>query len=113
MCIRDSIYADEALFRAGIHPLAEAGCLNISQIQRLQPAIVQVLCDAVEAKGSSMRDYLDVNGKKGSFQDQWSVYQQTGKPCPICGTPIQLSLIHISEPTRLGMISYAVFCLKK
>jgi len=84
-----NIYADEALFRAGIHPLAEAGCLNISQIQRLQPAIVQVLCDAVEAKGSSMRDYLDVNGKKGSFQDQWSVYQQTGKPCPICGTPIQ------------------------
>ena len=84
-----NIYADEALFRAGFHPLEAAGSLNPSQLQRLQTAITEVLQEAVEAKGSSMRDYLDVNGTKGSFQDQWLVYQQTGKPCPICGSLIE------------------------
>ncbi|MCE5195846.1 MAG: bifunctional DNA-formamidopyrimidine glycosylase/DNA-(apurinic or apyrimidinic site) lyase [Negativicutes bacterium] len=84
-----NIYADEALFRAGIHPLETAGNLKFSQIRRLQAAITEVLQEAVQAKGSSMRDYLDVNGNKGSFQEQWSVYRQTGKPCPICGSLIE------------------------
>ncbi len=84
-----NIYADEALFRARIHPLRPATTLLEHEWSALHQSIRTVIYEAVESRGSSLRDYLDANREKGSYQDQWSVYQQTGKPCVYCGTPIE------------------------
>lgn len=84
-----NIYADEALFRARIHPLRSANTLSEYEWGALHHSICSVIHEAVESRGSSLRDYLDANREKGSYQDQWSVYQQTGKPCIHCGTLIE------------------------
>ena len=84
-----NIYADEALFRARIHPLRVADSLSEFEWQQLHQSICSVITEAVEARGSSISDYLDANREKGSFQTHWSVYQKTDSPCIHCGTPIQ------------------------
>lgn len=84
-----NIYADEALFRARIHPLRSANTLYDHEWNALHHGICSVIHEAVESRGSSLRDYLDANRERGSYQDQWSVYQQTGKPCVHCGTLIE------------------------
>jgi len=84
-----NIYADEALFRARIHPLRLAASLSEFEWQQLHQGIRSVIAEAVESRGSSISDYLDANREKGSFQTHWSVYQKTGSPCIHCGTPIQ------------------------
>jgi len=84
-----NIYADEALFRAGIHPLAVASRLRPDRIKKLYTAIRQVLREAIEAGGSSVSDYVDVDGRQGSFQVRHHVYQKTGEPCPRCGAKIR------------------------
>lgn len=84
-----NIYADEALFRAGIHPLARAGRVKQERVRRLRDAVVEVLTEAIEAGGSSISDYVDAEGRRGFFQLQHRVYQRTGEACVTCGTPIR------------------------
>jgi formamidopyrimidine-DNA glycosylase len=88
-----NIYADEALFRAGIHPMALAHRLRGDRPRRLYDAIVAVLSEAIAAGGSSISDYVDAEGRKGFFQISHRVYQHTGDPCVNCGTPIRRTLV--------------------
>ncbi len=88
-----NIYADEALFRAGIHPMAIAGRIRGERARRLYGAIGEVLREAIAAGGSSISDYVDAEGRKGFFQFSHRVYQHTGQPCVKCGTVIRRTLV--------------------
>jgi formamidopyrimidine-DNA glycosylase len=88
-----NIYADEALFRAGIHPLAVGSRLREDRIRQLHDAIREVLTEAVERRGSSISDYVDSEGNRGSFQTLHRVYQRQGEPCVDCGSPIKRTLV--------------------
>ncbi|HLK66137.1 MAG TPA: bifunctional DNA-formamidopyrimidine glycosylase/DNA-(apurinic or apyrimidinic site) lyase [Bryobacteraceae bacterium] len=88
-----NIYADEALFRAGIHPLAIASRLRGDRPRRLYDAIGAVLTEAIAAGGSSISDYVDAEGRKGFFQISHRVYQRTGEPCLTCRTAIRRLLV--------------------
>ncbi len=88
-----NIYSDEALFRAGIHPLTPAGSLWPEQIRRLHRAIRRVLREAVAAGGSSVSDYVNADDEPGWFQLEHRVYRRTGLPCLRCGTPISRIVI--------------------
>jgi formamidopyrimidine-DNA glycosylase len=84
-----NIYADEILHRAGIHPRAVASRLGESRGRRLHAAMVEVLHEAIEAGGSSISDFVNADGKPGSFQKRHRVYGKSGEPCPACGAPIR------------------------
>jgi formamidopyrimidine-DNA glycosylase len=84
-----NIYADESLFAAGIHPLAEAGRLKRPAALKLHRAVGKVLRQAVAKQGTSMRDYIDIDGNPGRFAAELKVYQRAGEPCPRCGATIQ------------------------
>ncbi len=88
-----NIYADEALHRAGIHPLALASRLTAARARRLFDGVVEVLREAIDAGGSSISDYVDAEGRAGFFQFSHRVYQRTGEPCGACGTPIRRILV--------------------
>jgi len=88
-----NIYADEALFRAGIHPLAMASRLRGERPRKLFDAVVAVLTEAIAAGGSSISDYVDAEGRKGFFQFSHRVYQRTGEPCVTCKSPIRRVLV--------------------
>jgi formamidopyrimidine-DNA glycosylase len=88
-----NIYADEALFRAGIHPQAAASRLRAERARMLHAAIAEVLSQAIEAGGSSISDYVDAEGRKGFFQFQHRVYQRTGEACVTCGAKIRRILV--------------------
>jgi len=83
-----NIYADESLFRARIHPESPAGCLSLPDWERLSQAIRETLADGITHRGTSVQSYLNLDGRPGSYQDCLQVYQQTGQPCPRCGTLI-------------------------
>ncbi|MBV9001316.1 MAG: bifunctional DNA-formamidopyrimidine glycosylase/DNA-(apurinic or apyrimidinic site) lyase [Solirubrobacterales bacterium] len=84
-----NIYADEALFRAGIHPLRAAGRLTAADWARLRDGIEAALSAGIEAKGASIDDFRHIDGARGSFQDRFLVHRRAGKPCPRCGRPIR------------------------
>jgi len=84
-----NIYTDEALFEARIHPRAMASSLSRERAARLHSAMVDILNTAIRLKGSSISDYVDADGAKGSFQLQHQVYGRAGEPCTICGTAIR------------------------
>jgi formamidopyrimidine-DNA glycosylase len=84
-----NIYADEALFRAGIHPLRPVGRLTGPQWARLRDAIEEALAAGIEAKGASIDDFRHVDGARGSFQDRFLVHRREGEPCPRCGRPVR------------------------
>jgi formamidopyrimidine-DNA glycosylase len=83
-----NIYADEALFQARLHPARRACDLDRAEAGRLRKAITAVLTRAIEARGSTIRDYIGGSGLRGGYQDEFRVYGRTGEPCPRCGTPI-------------------------
>jgi formamidopyrimidine-DNA glycosylase len=83
-----NIYADEALWRARIHPLREAQTLRPDESKRLHKALRDVLAEAVERRGSSVDDYTAPEGD-GSMQEHLQVYQRSGEPCERCGRPIR------------------------
>ncbi|HTA33021.1 MAG TPA: bifunctional DNA-formamidopyrimidine glycosylase/DNA-(apurinic or apyrimidinic site) lyase [Solirubrobacteraceae bacterium] len=83
-----NIYADEALFRAGIHPRRPAGRLSREQYARLRESVIAALNAGVEARGASIDDFRHVDGVRGSFQDQFLVHLREGEPCVVCGSPI-------------------------
>jgi formamidopyrimidine-DNA glycosylase len=84
-----NIYADEALFRAGIHPLRAAGSLSARQWARLREAIEESLSAGIDAKGATIDDFRHVDGQRGSFQDRFLVHRRAGDPCPRCGRMIR------------------------
>jgi formamidopyrimidine-DNA glycosylase len=84
-----NIYADEALFRAGIRPRRQAGRLTFAELGRLRLALIEVLQHAIRLGGSSVSDYVDAAGVRGFFQLEHRVYQRTGEPCLVCKTPIK------------------------
>ena len=89
LCGLGNIYCDEALFRAGIHPRVLASRLSRARIARLHTAINEVLTLAIEKGGSSISDYVDSEGRKGSYQLFHRVYGKEGEPCVQCGTPVK------------------------
>ena len=80
-----NIYADEALFRAGIHPLRPAGGLRRADFERLHAGIVETLEAGIARQGASIDDYRDANGDRGTMQDEFLVHRREGEPCPRCG----------------------------
>jgi formamidopyrimidine-DNA glycosylase len=83
-----NIYACESLFRARLSPRRVAGHLRPREAGRLAAAIRAVLNEAIEAGGSSLRDYVQTDGELGFFQDRFAVYGRTGQPCRVCGQAI-------------------------
>ncbi|HEX4135357.1 MAG TPA: bifunctional DNA-formamidopyrimidine glycosylase/DNA-(apurinic or apyrimidinic site) lyase [Bryobacteraceae bacterium] len=84
-----NIYADEALFRAGVHPKRSAASLRKDRIERIYDAMREVLVEAIDSRGSSVSNYVDADGRKGSFQTAHRVYRRTGRPCTKCGSKIE------------------------
>ena len=84
-----NIYADEALFRAGIHPLRPAGALTAAQWARVHTAIEEVLTAGIDSQGATIDDFRHLDGARGSFQDRFLVHRRAGEPCPVCGRPVR------------------------
>jgi formamidopyrimidine-DNA glycosylase len=84
-----NIYADEALFRARIHPLRPVGMLKRPQIEALREAVVESLEAGIDARGATIDDYRNPDGASGSFQDRFLAYGREGEPCTRCGTAIR------------------------
>jgi formamidopyrimidine-DNA glycosylase len=84
-----NIYADEALFRAGIHPVRSAASLTAKRVGRIYHAMREVLAEAIESRGSSVSNYVDADGRKGSFQLAHRVYRRMEQPCTACGAAIR------------------------
>ena len=83
-----NIYVCETLFRARIAPTRLAGQISAAEIAILVPTIRQVLSEAIEAGGSSLKDFRQTDGELGYFQHRFQVYDRQGEPCPNCGSPI-------------------------
>jgi formamidopyrimidine-DNA glycosylase len=83
-----NIYVDEALWRAQLHPLREAGTLDADELARLTKAIRAALRAGIARQGASLRDYSQPDGRRGRAQERFGVYGRAGEPCPRCGTPI-------------------------
>lgn len=88
-----NIYADEALFYASLHPLRPAHTLTLEEIRLLREGIVSVLLLGIEHGGTSFSEYRDLWGEAGENYEHVRVYQQEGKPCPRCGTPIERIIV--------------------
>ena len=84
-----NIYASESLFRAGIHPGLAAGRLSLLRCEKLVAAIRETLTAAIEAGGSTLRDYVGAEGRPGYFQQTYFVYGRQGNLCRVCGTTIK------------------------
>jgi formamidopyrimidine-DNA glycosylase len=84
-----NIYADEALWRARIHPLQPAGELEWGEIRLLHLGIREVLHVGLERQGATLRDYAAPDGRRGEMQEEFKVYGREGEPCIRCGTPIE------------------------
>jgi formamidopyrimidine-DNA glycosylase len=84
-----NIYADEALFASRIHPNTPLGRLSKARAATLHTHVLEILNAAIVHRGSSVSDYVDGAGERGSFQQQHNVYGKAGEPCPDCGTPIR------------------------
>lgn len=91
-----NIYASESLFRAGIHPETSAHRIGLARYEKLVLAIREILSAAIQQGGSSLRDFLNVNGQSGYFQQSYFVYAREGQPCRVCGTAIR----HIKQGQR-------------
>ncbi len=83
-----NIYASESLFKAGISPKRAAGKITKASYERLAVVIQKTLAQAIEAGGSTLRDFRGASGDSGYFQVNHLVYDKAGKPCPQCATPI-------------------------
>lgn len=84
-----NIYASEALFRARVDPTRPARSLTLEEAERLHGAIVAVLGEAIDFRGTTLLDYRDASGERGGFAARLRVYDREGEPCSTCGTPVQ------------------------
>jgi len=96
-----NIYANEALFMAGIHPHRQAGRISAERLDRLVVCCKQVLSAAIKQGGTTLRDFVDSEGKPGYFKQQLQVYGRAGQACVTCDQ-------HLTE-SRLGQRS-TVYC---
>ncbi|HEX6665808.1 MAG TPA: bifunctional DNA-formamidopyrimidine glycosylase/DNA-(apurinic or apyrimidinic site) lyase [Solirubrobacterales bacterium] len=83
-----NIYADEALYRARLHPLSPTGSMKPEHLQALRDAVVAALEAGIDGGGASIDDYRDGRGEKGTMQDEFLVHTREGEPCPSCGGEI-------------------------
>ena len=86
-----NIYANEALFRAGVHPHIPARRVGLERCERIVSAIKHTLDLALKAGGSTLRDFVNSDGEPGSFQLSYRVYNRAGKPCYRCHGAIKLT----------------------
>ncbi len=84
-----NIYADEALYRARLHPLSPAGSMKPEHHAALRDAVVAALQAGIDGGGASIDDYRDGRGERGTMQDEFLVHTREGEPCPSCGGPIE------------------------
>ena len=84
-----NIYADEALFRARVHPLRPANTLTRAQCAAIRDGVVDALMLGLESKGATIDDFRDPYGVSGTFQDRFLVHTREHEPCPNCGNPIR------------------------
>lgn len=84
-----NIYASESLYRAGIDPRRAAGKISLARMERLVPAIKETLAHAIQAGGSSLRDFIHSDGSSGYFQLEAYVYDREGLACRVCETTIR------------------------
>ncbi|MCU0668876.1 MAG: bifunctional DNA-formamidopyrimidine glycosylase/DNA-(apurinic or apyrimidinic site) lyase [Myxococcota bacterium] len=84
-----NIYADEALFGAGVRPTRAAGRVTRAECDRIAAALRRVLVRSIETGGSSISDYVAPDGADGAYQDERRVYARTGEPCHVCATPVK------------------------
>jgi formamidopyrimidine-DNA glycosylase len=84
-----NIYACESLFRAGINPKTSAARISRARYERLAGAVKDVLAAAIAQGGSTLRDFIAVNGQSGYFQQTYFVYDREGVPCKQCGQPVR------------------------
>jgi formamidopyrimidine-DNA glycosylase len=96
-----NIYANEALFMAGIHPHRQAGRISTVRLGQLVASCKEVLSAAIQQGGTTLRDFVDSEGKPGYFKQQLQVYGRTGQACVTCDQPLIES--------RLGQRS-TVYC---
>ncbi|PHI36476.1 DNA-formamidopyrimidine glycosylase [Pseudoalteromonas sp. GCY] len=98
-----NIYANESLFKAGIHPKKEAGKISLKRYQLLTPIIKKTLSAAIKQGGTTLKDFAQSDGKPGYFAQELLVYGRKGEPCVSCETPL--------KEIRLGQRS-TVYCSK-
>jgi formamidopyrimidine-DNA glycosylase len=84
-----NIYADEALWRARLHPLRSADTLTRDELRRLHRTVRQVLREGIANRGASFSDYVDAQGEEGGNAERLAVYRRTGEPCLRCGAVIE------------------------
>jgi len=84
-----NIYADEALFRARLHPLSPAGSMREEHLGALRDGVIEALSAGLDGGGASIDDYRDARGERGSMQDEFLVHRREGEPCPRCGETIR------------------------
>jgi formamidopyrimidine-DNA glycosylase len=101
-----NIYASESLFRARINPKTPARRISLARYEKLAQAIREVLAEAIVQGGSTLKDFLSVNGQSGYFQQTYFVYDRAGVPCKVCGTPVR----QIKQGQRSTF--YCVICQK-
>ena len=85
-----NIYANESLFRAGIHPNRAANKVSLARYERLAHEVKAVLTQAIEAGGSTLRDFVNAAGEPGYFQLDYFVYGRDGQPCKVCAATLKL-----------------------
>ena len=88
-----NIYADEALFLAGVRPRRPAGRVTSAECERIAGAVRRVMLRSIETGGSSISDYVAPDGSDGAYQDERRVYARTGEACTACGTKIRRSVL--------------------
>jgi formamidopyrimidine-DNA glycosylase len=84
-----NIYANEALWRAELHPLSPAGSMRREHADALREGVIETLIAGIDGGGASIDDYLDARGARGSMQDEFVVHGREGEPCLRCGTAIR------------------------
>ena len=88
-----NIYASEIPYAAKLNPLRKLSSLNNKEIELLHRSILKILTKAIKMRGTSISDYRDANGEKGSFQNQLKVYGKAGKKCHKCDTIIAKEIV--------------------
>ncbi|MEI7765931.1 MAG: bifunctional DNA-formamidopyrimidine glycosylase/DNA-(apurinic or apyrimidinic site) lyase [Phycisphaerae bacterium] len=88
-----NIYADEALFRAGIHPRRSAGMIPLAQVKLLTRHLRTIMLRSIRMGGTTLRDYRDADGRQGEFTRKLLIYGHSGQPCPSCGKPLTTAII--------------------
>jgi formamidopyrimidine-DNA glycosylase len=88
-----NIYADEALYRAGVHPMRPAGRLSAAEHVRLHAAVIEALQAGIDARGATIDDFRDVDGVSGSFQNEFLVHRRAGERCDRCGREIVKTIV--------------------